>query len=92
MSKSSERYSPEEAIKEASQMREKIKSGEAKTYEDAEKLIDEQRKKSDFFAGLDDRQRGDILRFFLEQHDQKNSPKKFQKKNRSIIREKILLR
>ena len=40
MSKSPERYSPEEAIKEASQMQEKIKSGEVKTYDEAEKLVE----------------------------------------------------
>ncbi|HEY4497990.1 MAG TPA: hypothetical protein VJC20_04555 [Candidatus Paceibacterota bacterium] len=51
-------------------MQEKIKSGEAKTYDEAEKLIEEQRGKPDFFAGLDDKQRGDMLRFFLEKHDQ----------------------
>ena len=75
MPKSPERYSPEEAIKEASKMQEKIKSGEAKTYDEAEKLVEEQRKKPDFFDGLDDRQRGDMLRFFLEKHDQEKFAK-----------------
>lgn len=40
MPKSPERYLPEEAMKEASQMQEKIKSGEAKTYGEAEKLVE----------------------------------------------------
>ena len=42
MPKSPERYSLEKATEEASQMQEKIKSGEAKTYDEAEKLIEEQ--------------------------------------------------
>lgn len=40
MPKSPERYSPEKAMEEASQMQEKIKSGEAKTYDEAEKLVE----------------------------------------------------
>lgn len=35
------RYSSEEAQEEASQMREKVESGEAKDYEEAEKLVDQ---------------------------------------------------
>ncbi|MEW6610347.1 MAG: hypothetical protein AB1352_01800 [Patescibacteria group bacterium] len=70
-----ERYSFEKAQEEASQMQEKIKSGEAATYDEAEKLIEEQREKPDFFAGLDDRQRDDLLRFFLEKHDQEKFAK-----------------
>ena len=70
-----ERYSLEKAQKEASQMQEKIKSGEATTYNEAEKLIEQQREKPDFFADLDDKQRGDMLRFFLEKHDQEKFAK-----------------
>lgn len=70
-----ERYSLEKAQQEAAQMKEKIKSGEAKTYEEAKKLIDAQRGKPDFFAGLDERQQGDVLRFFLERHDQEKFAK-----------------
>src|SRR3989344_7496491 len=75
MPKSPERYSLEEATKEASRMQEKIKSGKAKTYGEAEKLIEKQRGKPVFIAGLDDRQRGDMLRLFLERHDQKKFAK-----------------
>ena len=70
-----ERYSLEKAQEEASQMQEKIKSGEATTYSEAEKLIEQQREKPDFFAGLDDKQKGDMLRFFLERHDQEKFAK-----------------
>lgn len=70
-----ERYSLEKAQQEAAQIQEKIKSGEAKTYEEAEKLIDAQREKPDFFAGLDKRQQENVWRFLLEKHDQEKFAK-----------------
>lgn len=44
MPESIERYSEEEALKEASELQEKIKSGEASTYHEAEKIIEGEKK------------------------------------------------
>lgn len=50
-----DRYSPEEAQQEASQMKDKIESGEAKNYEEAEQLIEKT------VEGLDEKQKRNVL-------------------------------
>ncbi len=66
----SERYTPDRAMEEASQMKEKINSGEATTYEEAERLIEQQKGKGDLLSGLDRKQLNTVMQHFCEEHDQ----------------------